>query len=230
VKQAHVPTRELTILLFGASGAAGSAVLDACLAAPVVGEVRALVRQPLGIAHDKLRETVHSDYLDYASVASVFEGVDACFFCLGIAVSQVDGEAAYRKITRDFAIAAATLLEAKSPGAGFQFISGGGTGEKSMFMWARVKAEAERDLRELVGANSFRPAYIDGKKAPGGHGYTKVLKPLLRGLAVFPSLYVRGADIGRAMIQVTLDARRGETLENKQIVAIAKAANADLVG
>jgi hypothetical protein len=76
----------MKILLFGASGTAGGAVLRACLAAtsteksiaatamqngvaPVVDEVRAIVRKPLGLTHAKLREFVHANYADYAPVA-----------------------------------------------------------------------------------------------------------------------------------------------------------------
>jgi uncharacterized protein YbjT (DUF2867 family) len=79
----------MKILLFGASGTAGGAVLRACLATPAVDEVRAIVRKPLGLTHAKLREIVHANYADYAPVADAFRGVDACLFCLGISVTQV---------------------------------------------------------------------------------------------------------------------------------------------
>jgi nucleoside-diphosphate-sugar epimerase len=37
----------MKILLFGATGTVGNAVLEACVAAPVVEEVRAITRRPL---------------------------------------------------------------------------------------------------------------------------------------------------------------------------------------
>ena len=82
----------MKILLFGASGTAGGAVLQACLATPVVDELRAIVRKPLGLTHAKLREFVHANYADYAPVADAFCAVDACLFCLGISVTQVSKE------------------------------------------------------------------------------------------------------------------------------------------
>src|SRR6185295_10975892 len=97
----------MKVLLFGASGTAGSGVLQACLHTPEVAEVRAVVRRPLAKVHGKLRPVVHDDYLDYSAVASAFEGLDACFFCLGKSVTQVSGEAEYRRITYDFALTAA---------------------------------------------------------------------------------------------------------------------------
>ncbi|HET7055891.1 MAG TPA: NAD(P)H-binding protein, partial [Thermomicrobiales bacterium] len=97
----------MKILIFGATGSAGGSVLRACLASPAVEEVRALARRPLAMADPKLRAIVHDDYLDYSRVESAFAGVDACLFCLGISITQVSGEAEYRRITHDFALAAA---------------------------------------------------------------------------------------------------------------------------
>src|SRR5262249_35017665 len=136
----------MKVLIFGATGTAGGGVLQACLSAAGVEEVRAITRRPLPIAHDKLRVLVHSDYLDYSSVAEAFTNVDACLFCLGISVTQTSGEAEYRQITHDFAVAAAEMLKQHSPAAVFHFISGRSTRPDSRIMWARVKAETERDL------------------------------------------------------------------------------------
>jgi uncharacterized protein YbjT (DUF2867 family) len=72
----------MKILLFGASGTAGGAVMQACLATPLVEELRAIGRRPLGRTDPRLREFVHANYLDYAAVADAFRGVDACLFCL----------------------------------------------------------------------------------------------------------------------------------------------------
>lgn len=83
----------MTILLFGATGLAGSGVLRACLADAAVTEVRALLRRTTGVQHLKLREVIHYDYLNYLSAADAFSGVDACFFCLGISVRHVPAEA-----------------------------------------------------------------------------------------------------------------------------------------
>jgi len=46
----------MKILLFGASGTAGGAVLRACLNTPVVEEVRVVVRRTLGRTEAKQRE------------------------------------------------------------------------------------------------------------------------------------------------------------------------------
>ena len=83
----------MKVLVFGATGSAGGSVLQACLLAPGVEEVRTISRRPLGIVHDKLRAFAHSDYLNYTAVENAFKDVDACLFCLGISVTQTSGEA-----------------------------------------------------------------------------------------------------------------------------------------
>jgi uncharacterized protein YbjT (DUF2867 family) len=73
----------MNILLFGASGTAGGAVLQACLNASLVKEVRIIVRRPLGRVDSKLHEFMHTNYLDYEAVTTAFRALDACLFCLG---------------------------------------------------------------------------------------------------------------------------------------------------
>lgn len=211
-----------TILIFGATGSAGGSVLRVALADPAVAEVRAIVRRPPAIAHAKLRLVMHDDYRDFTAVADAFHAVDACFYCLGKSVRQVSGEAEYRTITYDFAVAAAAMVQAGSPGAAFHYISGQGTSLTSRFMWARVKAEAERDLMVRCGAVCWRPASIDGvPSASEPLGY-KVLRPVARVLLrPFPAWYVTGEDIGIAMLEATRRGIRNRVFENREIRTLA---------
>jgi uncharacterized protein YbjT (DUF2867 family) len=212
----------MRVILFGPTGAAGGSVLRVCLNAPEVTEVRAVARRAPSVSHEKLRVFVHDDFTDYSTIRAAFEGADACFFCLGVSSAQVREEAAYRRITRDFAVAAASALKAASPSASFHFISGKGTRADSRFMWARVKAEAERDVMALVGAVCYRPAAIDGVRSESSATWYGALLPLAKLFAPFRSLYITGDDLGRAMLQATKEGLRGVVLENGEMRDVAE--------
>ena len=208
----------MNVLLLGASGSAGGSVLRVCLASSHVTSVRAIVRRPLGLAHPKLREISHDNFQDFTSVTQAFAGVDACLYCLGKSVRQVSGEAEYRTITHDYALAAARALQAQSPAAVFHFISGASTNLNSRFMWARVKAETERDLLAQFKVVCWRPASIDGMPSASEPPAYKVFRPIARViLRPFRSLYVTGEDIGLAMLKATADGVQGRVIENAKI-------------
>jgi uncharacterized protein YbjT (DUF2867 family) len=210
----------MKILLFGATGSAGHSVLEACLASSVVDEVRAIVRRPLSDTHPKLRATVHANFLEYAPIEEAFRNIDACLFCLGISVTQVSKDD-YRKITHDYTLAAAKTLQAQSPTAAFHYISGQGTSPTSRMFWSQVKAQTERELIELMGANAWRPAFIDAKPSANAAKIFALLYPLFRLLKPFPNLYINGHDLGRAMLQATTESTRAHIFENAQIRQLA---------
>ncbi len=211
----------MKVLLFGATGAAGGSVLRVCLNAASVQEVRAIVRRPLTVTHAKLRSVVHQDFLDHSAIPGVFTGIDACLFCLGISVTQVPDETAYRRITHDFSIAAARAINAHSPAAAFHYISGRSTRADSRMMWARVKAETERELMALVDAVCWRPGFIDTPPSASEPVLYRTLKPVFRLLKPFRTLYVAGEDLGRAMLQATAAGIRGRVIENPEIRDLA---------
>jgi uncharacterized protein YbjT (DUF2867 family) len=210
----------VNVLIFGATGSAGGSILRACLASPIVNEVRTITRRPLDLEHPKLRSIVHGDFLDFTAVAEAFDGIDALLFCIGVSIAQVSGDDEYRRITHDYAIAAATLLKARSPEAAYHFISGQGTRPGSRITWSRIKGETEDDLMALVGAVCWRPAAIDGEPV----GRYKRLQPFYRLLRPFRSLYIAGQDLGRAMLQATIEKLRNRVIENREIREIAERA------
>jgi hypothetical protein len=187
-----------------------------------VTEVRAVLRRSTGRSEPKLREIIHDTFLDYGAIADQFAGADACFFCLGVSVSQVPDEADYRRIHQAFPLAAAKVLREKSPAAVFHYLSGGRSHLESRWMWARVKAEAERDLMSAVDAVCWRPAMIDGEPSSSQPALTRALRPVLRAIfKPFRGLYVENVDIGRAMLQGTKEKIRRRIIENAELRDIA---------
>lgn len=209
------------VVVFGATGTAGSGAVRACLADPNVTEVRAVTRRPLGIAHTKLREVACTDFSELGSIAGHLRGVDCCLFCLGTSVRNVEGEDEYRRIHVTYALAAARAVAAESPAATFVYLSGAGAKRTSRMMWARLKAEAEDKLGEMgwVRTANVRPAAILPME-PGSLNRW-LLAPLLK---VFPFLGIGALDLGRAMLRIGLEERwhGSRTCENKDLKALLR--------
>src|ERR1700761_3564620 len=185
----------MKIVLFGATGMVGQGVLRECLAAQDVDEVLVVGRTTLGMRHPKLREVVHQDFFDYASIEPELLGYDACFFCLGVSAAGMD-EARYSHLTYDLTLAAANTLVRLNPSMVFVYVSGAGTDstEQGRSMWARVKGRTENALQRLPfrAVYLFRPGFIEpahGERSKTAmsrmvYAVTRPLVPLLR--ALFP--------------------------------------------
>jgi len=207
----------MRVLLFGATGMAGRAVFEACLASPVVTQVRAITRRPLAEPSRKFVGVVHGDLSDYSLIEPAFQDVDVCLFCVGISTTQVPEESAYRQITYEFPLAAAAALRDGSPAAQFQYLSGDGASLDSRFMWARVKAEAERDLMAGYQAVCWRPMAIGAKSSANTPFAYKLVFPFFPLIQGIRRLYVSGADLGNAMIQANIEGTRRRVIKSAEI-------------
>src|ERR1051325_4012446 len=163
----------MKLLLFGSTGMVGQGVLRECLADPEVTEVISVVRTSTNRQHAKLHEIVHADFTDFTTLR--FDA-DACFWCLGVSSSGMN-EADYTRITHDYTLAAAKVMNARMT---FIFVSGQGADRD--LMWARVKKRTEDDLLSMPfkAVYVFRPGFI--QPLDGIRSRTKlynVLYPLL---------------------------------------------------
>jgi uncharacterized protein YbjT (DUF2867 family) len=222
----------MKIILFGASGMLGQGVLREILAAPDVERVLVVVRSTTGVSHPKLEELVRRDFANFEDVSSRLGGFAACIYCLGPSAAGMT-EAAYRRATYDFALAAASVLSRINPGMVFIYVSGAGTdsSEKGRTMWARVKGETENALLRLPfkAAYMFRPAYIrpaHGERSKTAsyrwlYAATGWLFPLLKRL--FPGHVTTTEEVGRAMLHVVREGAPAPVLENADVVKLGSA-------
>jgi uncharacterized protein YbjT (DUF2867 family) len=223
----------MKVVLFGATGMVGSGVLLECLDSARVESVLAVSRSVTGRSHPKLREIVHTDFLEFKTISAHFSGADACFFCLGVSSAGMR-EKDYTRLTHDVTLAAANVLLSVSPRLTFVFVSGQGTDstERGRSMWARVKGKTENDLLAMPfrAAYMFRPGYIQPMRGvrsrtrayQAAYSVSRWLYPLLR--ALIPRSVTTTVNIGRAMIEVAAEGYSKSILDPADINALATVA------
>jgi uncharacterized protein YbjT (DUF2867 family) len=218
----------MKVLIFGATGMVGQGVLRECLQAPDVELTVALGRTPTGITKPGFREIVHRDLWSYAAIEASLAGLDACFFCLGVA-SNGRSKMEYERITYDLTMAAAKTLSRLNPEMTFIYVSGSGTDstEHGWMRWAQVKGRTENALLRLpFKAYMFRPGFIepmDGiqSKTPLYRVFYSLGKPLFPLLRRWlPNQVVSTRDMGQAMLAVARNGYEKRILETRDIRAV----------
>jgi uncharacterized protein YbjT (DUF2867 family) len=206
----------MNVLIFGATGMVGQAVLLACLDDPSVERIVLVLRSEVPQRDERIVQIVHDDFDDFSSLAGQLGGLDACLFCLGV-TSVGKKEPEYRRITYDITIAAARVLAEVNPGMVFEYVSGSGTDstERGRVMWARVKGATENALIAMdLRAYGIRPGFIlplrgietKTRLYRAVYRVTGWLYPVLKRVA--PDRVLTSDEIGRGMIAIA--ARRPE--------------------
>ena len=214
----------IKVILFGATGMVGQAVLRECLRDDGIEQVLSIGRKPSGATHPKLRERIVGDMFDADSAAAELQGFDACFFCLGVSSAGMS-EADYTHLTYDLTLAWARVLARLNPAMTFVYVSGAGTGGKSM--WAQVKGRTEDALLALFpSAYMFRLAMLRPmNREVSKTRWTRIsyiifrpLLPLIR--AVAPGAVITTEELGRAMIRVARHGANKRVLESRDMRAL----------
>jgi uncharacterized protein YbjT (DUF2867 family) len=218
----------MKVLIFGATGMVGQAVLLECERDPGVTSIVALGRTPIAGQHPKLTNLIHADLANYNGLDAQLTGIDACFFCLGITSNGMK-EDDYTRVTYTYTVAAGEALSRLNPGMTFIYVSGSGTDstEKGRSMWARVKGSTENALLRLpLSAYMFRPGFIqpmDGieSKTPSYRIFYKVLAPLMPLLRrALPNQVLTTREIGQAMLSIARHGYEKRILETRDIRAV----------
>jgi len=215
----------ISVIITGATGMVGEGVLLECLADPRVGRVLVINRKASGMAHPKLVEVVHADFLDLSAIQPQLAGYDACFFCLGVS-SVGMSEADYTRVTRDLTLNVGRTLARLNPDVAFCYVTGKGTdsSERGKVMWARVKGATENALLRLFPRGvMFRPGMM---RATPGQKNLKIWYHLIAwiypiGRALWPSAFCTLREVGQAMINAAAAGSSRRVLEVPDIVALA---------
>ena len=215
----------MKVILFGATGMVGQAVLRECLRDDSIERILVLGRNSTGVNHPKLRELIVKDLFDFTAVSDAdLRGYDACFFCLGVSSAGMK-EPEYTRLTYDLTLGWARVLARINPRMTFIYVSGTGTGGKSM--WAQVKGRTEQSLLALFpNAYMFRLAMLmPMNREVSKTRWTRIsysifrpLLPLIRRAS--PGAVITTEELGRAMIRVAREGASKRVLEARDLRAL----------
>jgi uncharacterized protein YbjT (DUF2867 family) len=226
------PIDDLKVIIFGASGMVGAAVLSECLKDPQVSAVLSVGRNSCRMTHPKLKELILPDLFNMEPQAEALKGYNACFFTLGASAAGLN-EAQYAKINHDLPLKTAELLLKLNPDLAICYVSGTGTDstEKGSVMWARAKGRTENELLKMPfrAAVMFRLAGLQPLK--GFKSSTRMYRvfyslfgPILPLLVwLFPNWVTTPERLGRAVIRAGSGLSPKSILEAKDIHELGSA-------
>jgi uncharacterized protein YbjT (DUF2867 family) len=205
-------SRTRVVVLAGATGLVGRAILEGLLADASVAVVHALGRRDPEVAHPKLIPHV----VDFAALPALppLPSLDEVYLALGTTIKVAGSQAAFRAVDFEANLAVArAALAAGARRAGL--VSAMGADTKSRIFYNRVKGELEDALTRLAfeGLVIARPSLLVGDrealrqpKRPGEKVATvvsKLLAPLI------PSNYrpIAANEVARALLARVPSAR-----------------------
>ncbi|KAK3306413.1 uncharacterized protein B0T15DRAFT_395497 [Chaetomium strumarium] len=185
------------LILTGATGLVGTAVLDAMLKTKDISKISVLSRRPVKFQDDRINVIIHQDFASYErDILDKLEGAQSCVWALGISQTQVSKEE-YIDITKAYPLAAAKAFQSLPPQTEtkqpfhFVYVSGDGatfTPGRFTPFFGRIKGETELALAEMQKANpsSFRASTV----RPGVVDWTghAEVKPFLPDIGLFRSV------------------------------------------
>ncbi len=149
-----------TVLILGATGQVGQALLQLALQHPEISHVVAPTRRPLP-AHAKLDNPL-VDFEALPEDAAWWQS-DLILCALGTTLRQTKSKAGFYRVDHDYVLAAARLAQRAGTPA-FALVSSLGANASSRVFYLKVKGETEQDLGTLgfVSLVIARPSLLIG--------------------------------------------------------------------
>jgi len=211
------------LILTGATGTVGLAVLQHCLSNPSITQLSILSRRPVSLAdgHPKANVIIHADYTTYPNdLLEKLKGASGIVWAQGISQTKVNKEE-YIRITHDYPISAAKAMSSLSDRFNFVYVSGEGAdpAEKGLQLFSRIKGRTEKDLLTLPNSSpsfsslriyNVRPGFVDSSisEVPLDRPQTllervgrRVLAPLFW---VVPGLRIPSDKLGEYLVRLAL--------------------------
>ena len=208
-----------TILLAGATGLVGQAVLAQSLADPRIRQVVAPTRRALP-AHPRLLNPI----VDFSALPedAPWWKADAVICTLGTTIRVAGSKEAFRRVDLDYPLAVATLAQRQGTPT-FALTSAMGADPASRIFYSRTKGELERELAALQFSSLtlVRPGLLGGERATSRPMESFAMKILSAVEPVLPSRYrvVPAEQVAAVLLRSALAATPGiHTIESAAIL------------
>ena len=166
-----------TVVVIGATGLVGSALVQELTDDPQVTEIRILSRRALSYASDKIK-VIQTDLSQ--PEPSAFDNATALYCGIGTTRKKTPDQKQYIAIDHGITIAAAKAAKSKGVSE-VHLISAVGADVKSNIFYSRLKGEIERDLIALNFDRTliYQPSILIGTRAEKrfGEKIAQVLSP-----------------------------------------------------
>jgi nucleoside-diphosphate-sugar epimerase len=196
------------LILTGATGMVGTAVLDRMLKAKDVTRISILSRRPVRFADEvkdpRVNVIIHTDFTKYdtSTLQEQLKDAKGCVWALGSTSTTQTTPEEYRKATRDYGVEAAKAfakMGTEDEPFRFVYISGEGatqTPGMTTTLYARVKGEAEEMLTKVAEETpslmvlSARIGGVDaaGHEAMAKYGPERIFMHRVLGTTLMPAL------------------------------------------
>ena len=158
------PKPYLNVVLLGATGATGEALLLQLIQSQYIASVRCIGRRLPRYEHPKV-EAITAPLDQAVEYAHALWGASVLFCCLGTTMKQAGSRSAFRAV--DYSMVVDAAIMAKETGIGhFSMVSAAGSNASSPFFYSRVKAEAESAATKSgpERISIFRPGLLDAAR------------------------------------------------------------------
>jgi len=220
------------VIVFGATGSVGNALLEAAMLAPDVDEVHVVTRRssPLidrGVASGRVVSHMHEDFTDYAAYSDLLSRTNTVLWGLGTTSIGMDDET-YTLIHVDFPMSfLKAWLDARTEAPmAFHFVTGMGTDPDGGQHWAREKGRTEREMAAIAEGTGLRTySYRSGFIKPTAEN-SGLAEDIVEWLSRPGYLAVTGLELGQSMLEISARVKElpnGSLVDNADTIAYAKA-------
>ncbi|MEI8117143.1 MAG: nucleoside-diphosphate sugar epimerase [Flavobacteriia bacterium] len=175
-----------TVVIVGATGLTGNALLKELIQAPEVSEIRIFVRRNIHELPEKVKQFV-TNFQDLSVIKEHIIG-DVIYCCVGTTRKKTPDLTDYRNI--DFGINIGMAILAKKNGIPtVHLISVIGASTKSRIFYSKLKGEIEEAMKELQFTNCYiyQPSMLIGERTE-----SRRMEFIAQKLCPFFDLFMRG--------------------------------------